>query len=384
MQSDMPQRVWLSCRVALRVLVWMGLMAGTGPVLSAPIVRQVIGTLNHKATMTIIGTGFGSKTKAAPVVWDDATAGTLSAKWDGAWPNLLPGYNTNYFSPMRGINPPHSHDTRYIAGAHAASTGAYSGYNVIFFKNIPLQPFPFYIYASWYQRADDHWTFSGDNNLKTFAYSNCCSPYEMPNNWYAAYGPPHPGSTTDSAQWVINDDGSSMQNPDTNAHSFWWNAAVNPMAGKWSKVEIAVRVTNQTDGYVKVWENGQPVVNYAGATDKYPGTQRTIGIGGYARAQGFSSNWRYFDDAYVDTTLSRVVLADKPVLSQATIIENQIPSAWSDGSITATVNLGQFAQGQTAFLIVVDSSGTPSAIGLAVTAGGTIATPNPPTSISVH
>src|SRR2546429_3315699 len=24
MQSDMPQRVWLSCRVALRVLVWMG------------------------------------------------------------------------------------------------------------------------------------------------------------------------------------------------------------------------------------------------------------------------------------------------------------------------------------------------------------------------
>ena len=206
----------------------------------------------------------------------------------------------------------------------------------------------------------------------------------MPNNWYAAYGPPHPGSTTDGAQWVINDDGSSMQNPDTNAHSFWWNPAVNPMAGKWSKVEIAARLTNQTDGYVKVWENGQQVVNYAGATDKYPGTQRTIGIGGYARAQGFSGNWRYFDDAYVDTTLSRVVLADKPVLSQATIIENQIPSAWSDGSITATVNLGQFAQGQTAFLIVVDSSGTPSAIGLAVTAGGTIATPNPPTSISVH
>jgi len=79
-----------------------------------------------------------------------------------------------------------------------------------------------------------------------------------------------------------------------------------------------------------------------------------------------------------------VVLADKPVLSQATIIENQIPSAWSDGSITATVNLGQFAQGQTAFVIVVDSSGTASAIGLAVTAGGTIATPNPPSSISVH
>src|SRR5204863_532314 len=171
MQSDMPQRVWISFRVALSALIGLGLIAGSAAALSAPIVRQVSGTLTHKGTITISGIGFGSKTNAAPVVWDDATASTL---------------------------------------------------------------------------------------------------------------------------WVINDDGSSMQNPDTNAHSFWWNPAVNPMGGKWSKVEIAARLTNQTDGYVKVWENGQQVVNYAGATDKYPGTQRTIGIGGYARAQGFSGNWRYF------------------------------------------------------------------------------------------
>jgi hypothetical protein len=378
---QIPQHMF---QVALRVVSWIGLIAATGPALSAPVVLQVSGTLNHKGTITISGSGFGSKASAAPVVWDDATGGDISAKWDGAWPNLLPGFNTNYYSPMRGINPPHSHDTRYIAGAHAANTGAYSGYNVIFYKNIPMQPFPFYIYASWYQRADNQWTFYGDNNYKTFAYSNCCSPYEMPNNWYTCYGPPHPGSITDIAQWAVNDDGSSMQDPDVNGHSYWWNPAVNPMAGKWAKVEVAARITNQTNGYINVWENGHQVVGYAGPTDKYPGTQRTIGIGGYARAQGFSGNWRYFDDAYVDTTLSRVVLADKPVLSLATIIENQIPSAWSDGSITATVNLGQFAQGQTAFLIVVDSTGTASVTGLAVTAGGTVATPNPPSAISVH
>ena len=41
----------------------------------------------------------------------------------------------------------------------------------MFFKNIQLQPFPFYIYASWYQRADDAWVFGGDNNYKTFEYS---------------------------------------------------------------------------------------------------------------------------------------------------------------------------------------------------------------------
>jgi hypothetical protein len=124
-------------------------------------------------------------------------------------------------------------------------------------------------------------------------------------------------------------------------------------------------------------------MNYVGPTDTFPGTRRTVGIGGYARMEGYTSNWRYFDDVYLDTTLARVVLADTPVLSQATIIENQIPSAWSDGSITATVNLGKFAQGQTAYLFVVDASGTPSASGVAVTAGGAVAVPNPPPAVSV-
>jgi hypothetical protein len=98
----------------------------------------------------------------------------------------------------------------------------------------------------------------------------------------------------------------------------------------------------------------------------------------------FPSNWRYWDDVYVDTTLSRIVLADQPVLSQATIIENQIPSAWSDGSITATVNLGKFTQGQPVYLFVVDSTGTPSAAGLPVTAGGAVLAPTPPSAVSVH
>ncbi len=153
------------------------------------------------------------------------------------------------------------------------------------------------------------------------------------------------------------------------------------MAGVWSKVEIAIKVTNQTDGYVKVWENGSQVVGYVGSTDKYAGNRRTVGIGGFARIQ-VPQNWRYWADAYVDTTLSRVVLADKPVLAQATIIENQIPSAWTDTSVTATVNLGRFAQGQMAYLIVVDSSGTASAAGVAVTAGGgAAAVPSPPSAV---
>jgi hypothetical protein len=367
----------------LRSVAGLALLAGAGPLLAVPVVSGVSGALDHKAAITISGSGFGTKATAAPLVWDDATGSNLLSTWDGAWPNLVPGYNTSYFDPIRGIAPPHSHDSRYIAGAHATNQGAYSGYDVMVFKNITLQPFPFYIYASWYQRADNDWKFGGDNNFKTFDYSAANEPYAQ-SNWYVCYGPPHPGSTSDSAtQWAINDDGKSLMIPtDAAGSSNWWGMAVDPMGGKWSKVETAIKVTDQLDGYVMVWENGHKVMNYQGPTDRYSGDRRSIAIGGYARVE-VPSNWRYYADAYIDTSLQRVVLANKPVLTQATIIENQIPSTWSDGSISATVNLGQFNQGETAYLFVVDATGTPSAKGLAVTAGGPAA-PRPPSAVVVR
>ena len=322
------------------------------PALATPLVQNVSGTLSHGGTVTITGAGFGSKSKAAPLVWDNASGNAISDKWTGGWPSQLPGYNLGYYAPMRGIGLPHSHVTRYIAGAHAAMTGANAGYDVMMFKSLALPALPYYIYASWYQRADDLWHFGGSN-------------------------------TDAGIQWT-NQTSTPLSNPDRNGHNAWWGNAVNPVAGKWSKVEIAIKVSNQSDGYINIWENGRQVMNYAGITDNYGGTRRAIAVGGYARMQGYTNNWRYFDDVYVDTTLSRVVLADKPVLSQATIVENQIPSVWSDSSITAQVNLGKFTQGQAAYLFVVDASGTVSATGLALTAGGTTVMPNPPSAFTVQ
>jgi hypothetical protein len=363
------------------------------PALSAPVVQQITGALDHKGTITISGSGFGAKPNAAPLVWDDASGNAFLDKWDGAWPDALPGYNTGYYAPMRGIQPPHSHDSRYIAGAHAGSAAANAGYDVIFFKNITTSTYPYYIYASWYQRIDQNWVFGGDNNYKVFAYSLCCSPYENPNDWMVTYGPPHPNSLTDTGiQWMLGANDGTILSPDNNGHIAWWDHA-GPL-NNWRKVEIEAKLSFARDGWVKVWDNGQQVIDYAGPTDNSTwaskfagqsaglGRNRTVGIGGFARMQ-HPENWRYFADAYLDTTLARVVLANNAVLSNATVIENQIPSQWSDTSITATVNLGQFTQGQTAYLFVVDTSGTASARGLTVTAGGANNAPRPPNAVTV-
>jgi hypothetical protein len=381
--SQFPIALSPARAISRAAIACIAALGAAGVALAAPAVQQVSGSMDHNGTITISGSGFGAKASAAPVVWDNATASSLSSVWTGAWPDKLPGYNTGYYAPMRNIDLPHSHDTRYIAGAHAANTGADSGYAVMVFKAIQAPALPYFIYASWYQRADDQWHFGGDNNFKTFDYSTGTEPYAQ-QSWYTAYGPPHPSSPTDAAQQWTYETGTPLQLPDQNGHNAWWGNAVNPMGGAWSKVEISIRVSNGQDGYVKVLENGRSVVSYSGVTDNWAGSQRTISVGGYARMQGYASNWRYFDDIYVDTTLQRVVIADKPVLSQARIIETQIPSAWSDGSITATVNLGKFTQGQTAYLFVVDATGTPSAKGQAVTAGGNAFMPNAPSSVAVH
>src|SRR5580698_4384863 len=233
---------------------WIAALGAAGATLAAPAVQQVSGSMDHNGTITITGSGFGSKASAAPVVSDNATASSLSSVWTGAWPDKLPDYNTGYYAPMRGIGLPHSHDTRYIAGAHAADTGANSGYDVMMYKAIKLPAFPYFIYVSWYQRADNQWTFGGDNNFKIFDYSEGTEPYAVANNWYICYGPPHPSSNTDNGlQWT---DSPPLANPDNNGHNSWWGKAVNPMAGQWSKVEMTIKVSNKSDGYMNIWENG--------------------------------------------------------------------------------------------------------------------------------
>ncbi len=121
-------------------------------------------------------------------------------------------------------------------------------------------------------------------------------------------------------------------------------------------------------------------IDYAGPTDKYPGTQRTEGLGGYARMYNQPNNWRYWADVYLDYSRARVVLANNADINKATIIEPQIPSSWSNTSIGITVNLGKFTAGQTAYLFVYDPSGVPNSTGLPITVGGSSGTspPSPP------
>jgi hypothetical protein len=68
----------------------------------------------------------------------------------------------------------------------------------------------------------------------------------------------------------------------------------------------------------------------------------------------------------VDITWSRVVLADSADYDAASVVEPQIPSAWSDASITARANLGRLSCPGTAYLFVFDAGGARNAEGFPI------------------
>jgi len=321
--------------------------------------------------VTIAGTGFGSKAQAAPLVWDDASGTNVLAKWSGFWPDgaPTPSSNMQYMTaPILGVSPPHSRVGKYLTGAHEDCSNALTGVNVAVWKDFNKVEGG-YLYLSYYSFVDTGWVFNvgaspPDGNFKTFGYSVQGSIYETGGHWYETLW-----NSLGLGLWsqTATDYTSAINGDQLNGGVFWGHM-INPIGGAWVKREILIKTSSTNGGAITITENnGAPSVTYAGMTDPYSGIARSAGPGGFARACGSVNNRRYFADLYMDTTPQRVVLANNVVYAAATITELQIPTSWSDTSIGVTVNLGTFSTGQTAYLFVFDSTGTPSASGFPVT-----------------
>ena len=85
---------------------------------------------------------------------------------------------------------------------------------------------------------------------------------------------------------------------------------------------------------------------------------------------------RYWaNSVYLDTTWARVMIGNASTLGASTQLEMQIPTAWSENSITVKFNKGSFSTGQTAYLYVINSDNNPNTDGFPVTIGGGDTTP---------
>ena len=78
---------------------------------------------------------------------------------------------------------------------------------------------------------------------------------------------------------------------------------------------------------------------------------------GYLVTNGGDYADTYWDDVYVDNSWARVEVGDSSTYANCTHREMQIPSSWSNSSVTVTVNQGSLSSLSGKYLFVVDENG---------------------------
>jgi hypothetical protein len=144
--------------------------------------------------------------------------------------------------------------------------------------------------------------------------------------------------------------------------------------GTWIRVSVAIR-NAVSGGYIwnqEVSANGNRIqlnqtnISTAHLTDPW----NILSLPGFGRQDNTAA--AYYDDVYVATGSSaraRIEIGNASTYSASTNLALLTPTAWSAGSISATVRDGSFASGSTAYLYVVDSTGAVNTSGYPITIG---------------
>ena len=406
---------WINLKWINKILIILPIFVAE-PVFAQLDITNVFGNLVYGGSLTIMGTGFGIKSPAAPLVWNDGMSNpTLSTYYDGYLPtNAQQGsyYNMAYRSvPFRGLNGPNSRISYILGGAHATNSQADSysvGGNVGLGKNIASHSY----FINYYYRVDpffdeeNHPTYS--DNMKEIVLSNTQGSF-YPDGWgafgYADWCNSHVPDVNQRGaiklgRMTIDPAHQSVPYGCSGNNLVYHN---NPING-WIKMQWEGVYNHQYDApqySLTTYPDGQKTFRshygdgltvtetFRGPWAGYPKENdlKFIGIGGFARVPRMNNglnSFRYFAAVYMDNTRARVMLGDKQDYSACTIMEPQIPSVWSDNSITVSVNLGGLPASGTAYLYVFDANNNGNVIGYPIAlGGGTNSSPAPPTGLRI-
>jgi hypothetical protein len=352
-----------------------------------PTITNVSGSVSHGSVVTVSGNAFGTKTVAAPKVWDRAEGTSLGSLWDDWQPTTAgdPSCNMAYRGILRNVALPYvANNSRYLAACHYGVNTSTGGNMVQISHRRTAGSYPNYSYWSFYWRMDPNWSNSGgentDGNNKIYGIGDeegvLAGRY-----WYAEYGS-RPISPSASASLDVYDSGGLGYRCRTahvgSCHSSgsgqigYGPQSNNPING-WIKTEIMIRWDRTSAGYVLITENGQPKYHTTGETDTVTSSsQRFEGIGMYSRARGIN-NFRYFDDVYFDTgadAIAHAELCPGSTFNNRGVCQTQPAVSWSNSSVALTVNRGGLPASGTAYLYVTDRNRATNANGFAVTLGG--------------
>ena len=348
---------------------WSNVVGATtqGASSGTPTISSVSGTVSNGNTITISGSGFGTKATARPVAWDNFEDGSVNASATiGTWSDLnsLVVRNTNSrharssytaYTNLTGAWP--SNSNAYLSGGSNSTTW----------------------YAQYWLYLGSNFNFSSnmDNSRGNVKFFRMWDTGSDSKNFVAAF---HSG---DHVCAVVE----QCTTAGPTCYMYDYNPTTELDNGQWNLLQFEYKESSASDiadGVWRMWSNGDLVYNFSNLTTKCSGhtsNSRPFILGFFDShdASGTNSDF-YMDDAYIDNTWSRIELTNNQNYSSATIHEIQPPTTWSDSAATFTVNQGSFNSG-TAYVFVTDANGTRNASGYPITIGsGGGGDTTPPTS----
>lgn len=335
---------------------------------ASPAVSGVTGTVSQGQSITITGTNFGSKSAAPPFKFDDFQSGTEGSKISttGTHPWSLYAADAGV-AELPNCQARLSRAQQRFAGDQTAwqEFGKNNSCNGTLFTDnntISLSNIGRTVYISgwaWNNRSADGLA-TGSRNAKIFQHTDY--PYQVgPQTRWDVY--PTNGSSHVTSQ--CDDNGGPLAGGyDIND----WGGVPLPSTQSWHRIEIFHDYGQESAGTetYQIWIDHALVKNIsvphrAAACDNMSDVYLMWYFDDVETGGTWGAPWMdwYWSELYLDTTRARVEIGNASTYAACTHREIQIPNAWSDSSITTTVNTGSLADGP-AWIFVVDAAGAVS------------------------
>jgi hypothetical protein len=347
---------------------------------SGPAIGSVAGTLTHGASITLRGSRFGTKPAAAPVKFDDfqnlAVNRPLS---DNGWdcdeaPDHSPVASTMRLRP----GTPSTRNARCTWTHNDASS------------------FGLWHSGTWTRVYFDGWMYfecladPQPQNCKPIRFHQAGSG--SPNAYLNFYGPTGSDSLAAGRDGVTGgpaDSGWFGSYP-ANGIGSGNDVPARVFYNNWVHIQLLAHVGTPgvANGSWIIYLNSRLRWNRRGniylLMPPHTGWPELY-FGNYVRSDPHGTTHAHWECAYVDNSWARVEIGDNANYNNCTHREIQIPSGWSDSSVTVTLNRGSFGPSAAAYLFVVDGNNTPSA-GYPIQLGGGsgLVVPAAPTGVTIR
>ena len=320
---------------------------------AAPAITGVSGTISQGQSIAIVGSGFGAKTSAQPVYWDDLEDGAADLKAKiGTWED-----DANRILVINTTNQRHS-NSRYNAMANF--NGSHNMDNAKFQGGSDTTKW----FVQYWVKLDSNfsWGNSIGGNLGNVKFIRFWTTGSGSNDFVCSY---HGGTSA----------GCATENCDDSYPGYFSFKPTNITKNVWHLFQFEFNSSSigTRDGTFRMYYDGALVENWSiktkcsGASSNF--RPQVIGWFNSTDSGASGSKQVYFDDFYADSTWARIEIGNASTYAASTRREIQIPSSWANTGITVSVNTGGFASNENVYLYVVDSNGAVNANGYPIKIG---------------